>query len=128
MATLQSLRIQLNFIRAYLFTCTAADAAAVTETDTIVTWGEKLQNFMWPKEYLYEHIHRYAIADLHLMGGGVAAGTLETQMQKAVEFGRTHVLGCTLCSQKGFVCELCRESTVLYPFDIETTYRVRRFL
>lgn len=140
MAALQSLRIQLNFIRAYLFTCTTSAAASPSNIAKEVTksaedestaadaanvmWGERLQNLMWPKEYLYEHIHRYAIADLHLIGGGVGAGTLASQMQKAVEFGRAHILACILCSQKGFICELCKSSAVLYPFDIETTYQV----
>ena len=29
-----------------------------------------------------------------------------------------------LCSQKGYVCEGCHTSEVIYPFDIETTYQV----
>lgn len=33
-------------------------------------------------------------------------------------------MGCWLCSQKGFVCEVCTKAKVLYPFDVESTYRV----
>lgn len=108
MAELQSLRIQLNFIRAYLFTCCAP----------IV---EKLRKQLWTKEYLYEHIHRYTLVDLQRIPKRVLA----EQLRKVVAFGRQHILECPLCSQKGFICEKCQSNKVLYPFDIETTYKVR---
>lgn len=107
MAELQSLRIQLNFIRAYLFTCCAP----------II---EKLRKQLWTKEYLYEHIHRYTLADLQRIPKRILAD----QLRKVVTFGRQHILECPLCSQKGFICEICQSSKVLYPFDIQTTYKV----
>lgn len=107
MAELQSLRIQLNFIRAYLFTCCAP----------II---EKLRKQLWTKEYLYEHIHRYTLADLQRIPKRVLAD----QLRKVVAFGRQHILECALCSQKGFICEICQSNKVLYPFDIDTTYKV----
>lgn len=107
MAELQSLRIQLNFIRAYLFTCCAP----------II---EKLRKQLWTKEYLYEHIHRYTFADLQR----IPKRALADQLRKVVTFGRQHVLECALCSQKGFICEICQSNRVLYPFDVETTYKV----
>lgn len=109
MAELQSLRIQLNFIRAYLFTCC---------TPII----EKLRKQLWTKEYLYEHIHLYAFADLQRIPKRVLAD----QLRKVVTFGRQHILECALCSQKGFICEICQSNKVLYPFDIETTYKVNK--
>lgn len=107
MAELQSLRIQLNFIRAYLFTCCAP----------II---EKLRKQLWTKEHIYEHIHRYTFADLQRIPKRVLADNL----RKVVAFGRQHILECPLCSQKGFICEICQSNKVLYPFDIETTYKV----
>lgn len=107
MAELQSLRIQLNFIRAYLFTCCAP----------II---EKLRKQLWTKEYLCEHIHRYTLADLQIIPKHVLAD----QLRKVVSFGRQHILECSLCSQKGFICEICQSNKVLYPFDIDTTYKV----
>lgn len=107
MAELQSLRIQLNFIRAYLFTCCAP----------IV---EKLRKQLWTKEYLYEHIHRYTLDDLQR----IPKRMLADQLRKVVTFGRQHILDCALCSQKGFICEICQSNKVLFPFDIDTTYKV----
>jgi len=109
MAELQSLRIRLNFIRAYLYTCAPSSI-------------ELLQNQFAGREYLYEHIHLYSIADLALIQRGV----LCQQLQKAFKLGEAHVLKCRLCHLKGFICEICQSPRVLYPFHISTTFRVSR--
>nr|CAD7610197.1 unnamed protein product [Timema genevievae] len=49
MAQLQALRHQLNLLRAYLFTC----------REPVI---EDLQKRVWPREYLYEHVHLYSVA------------------------------------------------------------------
>lgn len=107
MAELQSLRIRLNFIRAYLYTCCPSSI-------------DELQRNFLSKEYLYEHIHQYSIADLAM----IQRGALSQQLQKAYKVGEAHILKCALCSVKGFICEKCNSSRVLYPFHIDTTYRV----
>lgn len=106
MAELQSLRIRLNFIRAYLYTCAP-------------TCIQLLQNHFCGREYLYEHIHQYSIADLAL----IQRGSLCQQLQKAFKLGEAHVLKCRLCHLKGFICEICQSPRVLYPFHIATTFR-----
>ncbi|XP_037948085.1 uncharacterized protein LOC119679671 [Teleopsis dalmanni] len=106
MAELQSLRIRLNFIRAYLYTCCTASI-------------DKLQRQFFGKDYLYEHIHQYSIDDLEM----IPRGTLHQNLQKAYKIGESHVLKCGLCSLKGFICEICNSPRVLYPFHIDTTYR-----
>ncbi|SPP72742.1 uncharacterized protein LOC117579044 [Drosophila guanche] len=106
MAELQSLRIRLNFIRAYLYTCAPTSI-------------ELLQNHFCGREYLYEHIHQYSIADL----GMIQRGGLCQQLQKAFKLGEAHVLKCRLCQLKGFICEICQSPRVLYPFHISTTFR-----
>ncbi|XP_059609036.1 pleckstrin homology domain-containing family M member 1 [Phlebotomus argentipes] len=107
MAELQSLRIQLNFIRAYLFTCNREIM-------------DKFQEQVVGKTYLYEHIHRYSIGDLTQQ---VPKGSLKVLLRKAIQFGQEHILNCRLCSQKGFICEVCKSHKVLYPFNIDTTFR-----
>ncbi|KAM7345959.1 pleckstrin homology and RUN domain containing M1 isoform 1-T2 [Cochliomyia hominivorax] len=106
MAELQALRIRLNFIRAYLCTCSPASF-------------QELQRQFFGKEYLYEHIHQYSIGDLAM----IQRGTLYQQLHKAFKLGEAHILKCTLCSYKGFICEICNSSRILYPFHIETTFR-----
>ncbi|XP_050458181.1 protein associated with UVRAG as autophagy enhancer [Cataglyphis hispanica] len=106
MAQLQSLRIQLNLLRAYLFTC----------REPII---ESLQKKVAPRDYLYEHVHQYSVLDLLDIPNGILA----QQLQKVVEFARNHVINCWLCSQKGFICEVCNNTKVIYPFDMESTFR-----
>lgn len=106
MAQLQSLRIQLNLLRAYLFTC----------REPII---ESLQKKVAPRDYLCEHVHQYSVSDLPDIPNGVMA----QQLQKVVEFARNHVTNCWLCSQKGFICEVCNNPKVIYPFDMGSTYR-----
>lgn len=111
MANLQILRNQLNFLRAYLYTC----------QEPII---EQLQKQMWPREYMYEHIHQYSISDLMK----ITDGSLAEHLQKVVDFARQHVLGCWLCSQKGFICEICNKPKPLFPFDVKNIYRVCIFV
>ncbi|XP_043264284.1 pleckstrin homology domain-containing family M member 1 [Colletes gigas] len=106
MAQLQSLRIQLNLLRAYLFTC----------REPII---ESLQKKLTPRDYLYEHVHQYSVVDLLDIPNGILA----QQLQKVIQFARCHVINCWLCSQKGFICEICNNPNVIYPFDMESTYR-----
>ncbi|XP_044764926.1 sorting nexin-29 isoform X2 [Coccinella septempunctata] len=54
MAELQNLRNQLNYLRAYLYTC----------REPII--GE-LQKLLYPREYMYEHVHSYSV-NKYLMG------------------------------------------------------------
>lgn len=107
MAQLQSLRVQLNLLRAYLFTC----------REPII---ESLQQKVAPRNYLYEHVHQYSISDLL----DVPNGILAQHLQKVVEFARDHVINCWLCKQKGFICEVCNNPKAIYPFDMESTFRV----
>lgn len=107
MRELRALRIQLNYIRAYLFTCSSR----------IV---EQLKKQLWCKDYLFEHIHRYSISDLEQ----TSKGCLGEQLSKIAQFGQEHILNCALCSRKGYFCELCQSNNILYPFDIDTTMKV----
>ncbi|KAK5639007.1 hypothetical protein RI129_011499 [Pyrocoelia pectoralis] len=106
MAKLQNIRIQLNFLRDYLYTC----------REPVI---EELQKQIGGKDYMYEHVHQYSIADL----SEIQNGALSQHLQKVVQFGIDHVHNCWLCSQKGFICEVCKKSKVLYPFEIENVYR-----
>lgn len=60
--------------------------------------------------------------------GEVSNGTLAQHLQSVVNFGKEHVIGCWLCSQKGFLCEVCNNPKALFPFDVEHIYRVSFFL
>lgn len=106
MSRLQKLRIQLNFIRAYIFTCSESTIA-------------DLEKLLFAKDYIYQTIHLYSVSDLSL----IQNGALEEMLKKIVVFGRNHIFNCALCSVKGFICEFCRKPKVIYPFEIDETTR-----
>lgn len=60
----------------------------------------------------------------------VIEGKLAPFLGKVIKFATSHVYSCSLCSQKGFICEICNNGEILYPFeDISTSrYRISCFI
>nr|XP_003226125.1 PREDICTED: pleckstrin homology domain-containing family M member 3 [Anolis carolinensis]XP_016852139.1 PREDICTED: pleckstrin homology domain-containing family M member 3 [Anolis carolinensis] len=106
LATVVRLRQQLKSLRAYLFSCRA-------------TVAEDLRRRIFPREYLLQQIHLYSLADLQQ----VIEGKLAPFLGKVIKFATSHVYSCSLCSQKGFICEICNNGEILYPFEDISTSR-----
>lgn len=106
LSTVLRLRQQLQSLRAYLFSCRA-------------TIAEDLRRRIFPREYLLQHIHLYSLADLQQ----VIDGKLAPFLSKVIKFASSHVFSCSLCREKGFICELCHNGQVIYPFQENATRR-----
>ncbi|XP_075937884.1 pleckstrin homology domain-containing family M member 3 isoform X2 [Anarhichas minor] len=106
LSTVLRLRQQLQSLRAYLFSCRA-------------TVAEDLRRRIFPREYLLQHIHLYSMADLQQ----VIDGKLAPFLSKVIKFASSHVFSCSLCREKGFICELCHNRQVIYPFQENATKR-----
>ncbi|XP_037644797.1 pleckstrin homology domain-containing family M member 3 isoform X1 [Sebastes umbrosus] len=106
LSTVLRLRQQLQSLRAYLFSCRA-------------TVAEDLRRRIFPREYLLQHIHLYSMADLQQ----VIDGKLAPFLSKVIKFASSHVFSCSLCREKGFICELCQTGQVIYPFQENATKR-----
>ncbi|XP_012607571.1 pleckstrin homology domain-containing family M member 3 isoform X3 [Microcebus murinus] len=106
LAAVVRLRQRLKSLRAYLFSCRAAVA-------------EDLRRRIFPREYLLQQIHLYSLADLQQ----VIEGKLAPFLGKVIKFATAHVYSCSLCSQKGFICEICNNGEILYPFEDISTSR-----
>jgi len=100
------LRTQLFYLHAYLFTCQESIAL-------------DLRKQVWPSEHLFEHIHLYSLNDLQQ----ALNGNLFTNLRKSINLAKKHVVSCVLCSQKGFICEICSIPKIIYPFDVEKIFR-----
>ncbi|KAM6970312.1 pleckstrin homology domain-containing family M member 3 [Aplochiton taeniatus] len=100
------LRQQLQSLRAYLFSCRTAVA-------------EDLRRRIFPREYLLQHIHLYSLSDLQQ----VIDGKMAPFLSKVIKFASGHVYGCSLCREKGFICEMCQNGQVIYPFQDGATKR-----
>ncbi|WAR15293.1 PKHM3-like protein [Mya arenaria] len=69
---------------------------------------------------LYEHVpEMLEIQDLLQ----VPTGSLASSLRKVIKFATKHVYSCRLCSQKGFICELCNNPKVIYAFEMDATFR-----
>ncbi|XP_078085056.1 pleckstrin homology domain-containing family M member 3 isoform X2 [Mustelus asterias] len=106
LATILRLRQQLKSLRAYLFSCRASVA-------------EDLRRRIFPREYILQHVHLYSLADLQQ----VFEGKLAPFLMKINKFASSHVYSCSLCSQKGFICEICNNGQMIYPFEGTATKR-----
>ncbi|KPP64556.1 pleckstrin-like domain-containing family M member 3-like [Scleropages formosus] len=56
-------------------------------------------------------------------GPTVIDGKLAPFLSKVIKFASSHVYSCSLCSEKGFICEMCHNGQVIYPFQESATKR-----
>ncbi|XP_009071412.1 PREDICTED: pleckstrin homology domain-containing family M member 1, partial [Acanthisitta chloris] len=71
------------------------------------------------RHYLLECPHKYSVADLRQ----IADGVFETFLQSLIQFASHHVYSCDLCTQRGFICQICNSSDIIFPFEFDTTTR-----
>jgi len=109
MQELRDLRTKLLYLKSYLFTCKKSVA-------------EDLRLRIWPHEYLFDKIHVYSPADLR----NAQSGTLVSRLKKIIDYAMKHVYSCPLCKQKGYVCEICNDDKVIYPFEMDSTWRCEK--
>lgn len=57
--------------------------------------------------------NKYSMAHLQAINDG----SLETRLTELTEVCRSHITNCALCSGKGYLCEVCGNNEILYPFD-----------
>jgi len=104
---IEEMRRRAFFVRSYCTTCVH---------DSI---SFELTKLIWPREHLMKQTDTYSLEDLVQ----IKTGALRQVMKNVIAFGRQHVLTCVLCCQKGFICELCKSSQIIYPFDTDTVHR-----
>ncbi|KAM6312218.1 pleckstrin homology domain-containing family M member 1 isoform 2-T2 [Podargus strigoides] len=73
------------------------------------------------RHYLLECPHKYSVADLRQ----IADGVFETFLQSLLQFASHHIYNCDLCTQRGFICQICNSSDIIFPFEFDTTTRRR---
>uniref|UniRef100_A0A6G1RZL3 Pleckstrin homology and RUN domain containing M1 n=1 Tax=Hypotaenidia okinawae TaxID=2861861 RepID=A0A6G1RZL3_9GRUI len=71
------------------------------------------------RHYLLECPHKYSVTDLRQ----IADGVFETFLQSLLQFASHHVYSCDLCTQRGFICQICNSSDIIFPFEFDTTTR-----
>ncbi|MBN3305412.1 PKHM1 protein, partial [Amia calva] len=99
-------RQKLRLLGDYLKTC---------RSGAIKNMQAKLQH----RHYLLESAHKYSVADLRQ----IAEGQYEAFLQTIIQFGSIHVYNCVLCTQRGFICQICNHDDIIFPFEFSTTTR-----
>ncbi|XP_050438899.1 pleckstrin homology domain-containing family M member 1 [Adelges cooleyi] len=102
----KELRWQIYYLYRFLATCKLCNT-------------EELSKDIWPREYFYNNIHLYSFFDLQ----EIYSGALFDFLEQKITVSRNHVYNCQTCRQKGFICEICKDSRIIYPFDIADNYR-----
>lgn len=106
MREIERKREKLRLLGEYLMTCRSGAL-------------QELNARLDQRNYLLECAHTYSVRDLRQ----ITDGEFEVFLGSAVEFSCGHVFGCDLCSQRGFICQICNSDEIIYPFQFDTTSR-----
>ncbi|XP_057563809.1 protein associated with UVRAG as autophagy enhancer isoform X2 [Hippopotamus amphibius kiboko] len=96
---------QLFHIKKLLKTCRFAEST--------------LKEFEQVPEHLTDELHLYSLEDLVRVKKGLLAPLLRDILKVSL----AHVASCELCQGKGFICEFCRSTAVIFPFQTTTCRR-----
>ncbi|XP_076008125.1 pleckstrin homology domain-containing family M member 1 [Genypterus blacodes] len=108
MAEAHSLRQRLRLLGDYMLTCRSSVC-------------KKVRARMRQRTYPLEHSHLYSVMDLRQIAEGQYAMHLNT----LVRYACNHVNHCDLCTQRGFICQICHADDIIFPFQFETTTRCK---
>uniref|UniRef100_A0A8C0YJU3 Pleckstrin homology domain containing, family M (with RUN domain) member 1 n=1 Tax=Cyprinus carpio carpio TaxID=630221 RepID=A0A8C0YJU3_CYPCA len=106
MATVQSLRQRLRFLGDYILICRSGIS-------------KKIQPRLQQRTYLLDNSDLYSVLDLQQ----IADEHYESYLQSLIQFGSKHVLNCDLCTQRGFICQICNTDNIIFPFQFDSTTR-----
>ncbi|XP_029428815.1 pleckstrin homology domain-containing family M member 1 [Rhinatrema bivittatum] len=99
-------REKLKFLGDYLLTCRSGAL-------------KELSKRLDQRNYLLESPHAYSVMDLRQ----IAEGIFQVFLQSLIQFASDHVYHCDLCSQRGFICQICHQDDIIFPFQFDTTTR-----
>lgn len=97
----KKLREDLCQMRKYLSECRIACSEKIIESS------------IGTKRYLIQCPEMYSIADLL----AVENETLNVYLNKIYEIFDKHIRGCPICSGKGYLCEICGNNEIIFPWN-----------
>lgn len=108
MSQAHSLRQRLRLLGDYLLTCRSGAC-------------KNLQARMQQRTYLLESSHLYSVMDLRQ----IAEGEYATYLNTFLQYASNHVFHCDLCTQRGFICQICHADDIIFPFQFDSTTRCK---
>ncbi|XP_075161234.1 differentially expressed in FDCP 8 homolog isoform X2 [Haematobia irritans] len=101
LASLKKLRQNLVYMRKYLSECRQAVEEKILETQ------------IGTRRYLVQSNELYSINDLEQTENG----SLAEYLHKVFNCFDKHIRSCSLCMAKAYICEICSNDGVIFPFD-----------
>uniref|UniRef100_A0A1A8S7N3 Pleckstrin homology domain containing, family M (With RUN domain) member 1 n=2 Tax=Nothobranchius rachovii TaxID=451742 RepID=A0A1A8S7N3_9TELE len=106
MTQAHTLREKLRLLGDYLLSCRSGAC-------------KKLQARMGQRTYLLESSHLYSVMDLRQ----IAESQYAIFLVPLVQHASNHVLNCDLCTQRGYICQICHSEDIIFPFQFESIIR-----
>ncbi|XP_057682088.1 pleckstrin homology domain-containing family M member 1 [Corythoichthys intestinalis] len=106
MALVHNLRQRLRLLGDYLVTCRSNAC-------------KMLQARMKQRTYLLESSGLYSVRDLR----EIAEEQYTPFLVSLCQFASSHVFSCDLCTQRGFICQMCHSDDIIFPFQFDSTFR-----
>ncbi|KAK2876868.1 hypothetical protein Q8A67_020964 [Cirrhinus molitorella] len=106
MEKVQNLRQSLRFLGDYILICRSGIC-------------KQIQPRLQQRTYLLDNSDVYSVLDLQQ----IADGHYESYLQSLIQFGSKHVHNCDLCTQRGFICQICNTDNIIFPFQFDSTTR-----
>ncbi|XP_073684812.1 pleckstrin homology domain-containing family M member 1 [Garra rufa] len=106
MDKVQNLRQRLRFLGDYILSCRSGI-------------GKRIQPRLQQRTYLLDNSDVYSVLDLQQ----IADEHYESYLQSLIQFGSKHVHNCDLCTQRGFICQICNTDDIIFPFQFDSTTR-----
>lgn len=72
-----------------------------------------LKEFEQVPRHLTDELHLFSLEDLVKVKKGLLVPSLKDVLKASL----AHVASCELCQGKGFICEFCRSTAVIFPFQ-----------
>ncbi|XP_066262041.1 run domain Beclin-1-interacting and cysteine-rich domain-containing protein isoform X1 [Euwallacea similis] len=99
-------RLGLCYIKEYIYTCRFAEVAQ-----------ERLDRDL--PAYFLSKPDEYSIDDLV----NIKNGELKTKLKFLVDICLRHTSECKLCFARGYICELCKTSEIIFPWQMKFVTR-----
>lgn len=101
LSLVQKLRDNIVHMRRYLDECRLAAAERLVD------------QHVDGRRHLIQSTHLYSMADLL----AAEAGTLIDHLNRVFQAFDGHIRQCTVCSGKGYLCEICGNDEAMFPHD-----------
>uniref|UniRef100_A0A8B9RF08 Rubicon Homology domain-containing protein n=1 Tax=Astyanax mexicanus TaxID=7994 RepID=A0A8B9RF08_ASTMX len=106
------------YLSLFLSVCLSV-CLCVRVSDLLINLNQLFYFRLNQRMYLLESSSLYSVLDLKEIADGQYEGFLQSQIQ----FSSSHVHHCDLCTQRGFICQICNTDDIIFPFQFETTTR-----